>query len=318
MKDIPFESHLFEKKERPEAPMIPEQNNGTSGAPALSTFHTDIATLVEKRGITKTQVVLAEIARRDKQGGVQSAEGEKPTRLGHIIFLLALVLAFGIGVGVYALIGVTIPIPFLSEKKQADEQQPDKTVEAVIAINHSSRLEVLINIRDIFEKTNLATGDVRIITFITRDERDHTENEVTADALLSLLGTKPPPQDLLRSLDATITYGIHSNGKLVGYIKLRSRFHPETFAGMLAWEPRMAEDLITVFDPEVKQSAITALRGRSFKDEQIAGTPARVLSDPDGVSLLAYAFPDQKTLFIAGGKETLRILLEAMHTDDKE
>jgi len=244
--------------------------------------------------------------------GMKDTAPEEPTHLGHIIFLLALALAFGIGVGAYALIGATLPTLFSSKKGQGVE------AEIIIVVDRSSRKEVLANIRDVFEKTKIEKGDIRVVKFITRDERDHTENAVTTGVLLSTLGTKSPPKDLLRSLNDSVTYGILTSGDLAGYLKLESRSYPETFAGMLAWESHMAKDLIPALDPKIKQSDIAALNEGGFKDEQIAETPARVLSDPIGRSMLAYAFLDQQTLLIASGRETLRMLIEITHFEARE
>ena len=79
---------------------------------------------------------------------------------------------------------------------------------------------------------------------------------------------------------------------------------------MLRLEKTMSSDLIPMLKPAMKKSDVLLLRGRAWNDERIEGVSARVLSDPDGVSSLAYAFlPDRKTLIITGGRDVLRALI---------
>ena len=99
--------------------------------------------------------------------------------------------------------------------------------------------------------------------------------------------------------------------KLTGYFELQSRSYPNTLAGMLEWEPMMAEDLIPALDPWVARKDISALRYRAFKDERIGTIDVRVLRGPDKNAFLAYGFLEKKTLIITSSDEVLRTLIEA-------
>lgn len=260
---------------------------------------------------------MAERARRETQGLSRTTipEEEAGTHLGRTIFLLLLVLAFGIGVGMYALIG-TSPAPSSSDVPNSLEKERGAENGPSIAIDHSSREEILAAIATLFNKTTLARGEIQLITF-TANNGARSAILATTSAVFTALTVPPPPQELLYSLNTELSYGVFSDGDITGFFKLRTRSYPDTFAGMLNWEKVMANSLILALNPNTKTSDIALLRGRAFRDERIAGINARVLSDPDGVAMIAYAFHDKKTLIIAGGREALRALIEQSRTAAK-
>ncbi len=306
MKDINYEGPPLEENNETATPL---RSKGSADAPTLRTLRTDVGDLIGSGKTTAVDVVIAEKKRREELGLPRIKEEEGRPHLGRIIFILTLILAFSIGVGAYALFGTKISLPFLSEKNSQATKQSETPNDTSLAIGHSSRAQILADIATVFTKTTLARGDMRTVIFTAGDAQI-----ATTSALLSLLATKRLPQGLIHSLDETANYRIYSTGSLVGFLELYSRSYTETFAGMLKWEPEMGVDLISALNPSVTKGDINALHGRAFKDERILDVDARVLSDPDNVSSLAYAFIDQKTLIIAGGRETLTALIGKLRT----
>lgn len=317
MKDITYEGPPMEGVQN-ETIKVPVRSKGSPLIPTLRTFQADVREEVQKT--TKLDMLMAERARKEAAGLPRVSEEVPEHHLGHLILLLFLVLAFGIGVGIYAIIGSSIfhSSPLIPGTKGSPAQVEIMESSASISIDQSSREQILTNISDLFAKTTLAHGDVKIIKFTTSAASGNTTVAGTTSVLLGKLGGRDIPENLPHSLDATPTYGIYFAENLVGFFKFRSRSYPETFAGMLRWEPTMGDALILTLNPKTKKSDIALLRERPFKDENIAGVPARTLSDPDGVASIAYAFlPDQKTLIIAGGRETLRALIERSRMEGK-
>jgi hypothetical protein len=310
MKDIAYEGPPIEQRQN-EATTIPVQGKGSLTVPMLRTFQTDATE--ESMKTTKLAVLMAEREQREKEGLPRTHEEAPPPHLGRTIFLLLLVLAFGIGVGMYALIGTSRTFPFLSKTKDLPPKERPMEQVASITIDHVSREQLLTNIANFFGGATLADGDTQIVKFTASEDGD----AATTSAVLSMLGVTSPPEDLLRSLDTSLVYGIYSSKELVGFFELRSRSYPETFAEMLNWEPAIGDALLPALNPEMKKSNIDVLRGRAFKDERVAGVHARVLSDPDGVVSIAYAFPDTKMLIIAGDREALRALIERTRSGGK-
>lgn len=308
MKEIAYEQPSLEETVENTKRVVVD--NTAPHAPLVRTFTADVSNLLAETKTTKFDIVMAEKNRRNERQKSMPLE-EEGSHLGRIIFVLALLVTFGIGVGAYVLIGARIPIPFLSPQEpipggvaEAPEQE-----EGAISITDSPREQILVDIAAALQETTAGEG-IRIITFTIANTGDKTWREATTGELLSALSGRTPQKDLVQSLDKKPMFGIFGAKELSGFLKLRSRSYPETFSGMLLWEQTMAEDLIPALRPDIKRSDVALLKDRAFKDERILGVSARVLSDPGGNSLLAYAFSDQQMLIIAGGRDALRALIE--------
>ena len=310
MKEIQFDISSLEQAVDKAERVTPAETVASS---PVRTFNADVAHLLEQSKPTKLDIVMAEKARRlERQKHPPLEETSGSSHLGKTIFILVLLLAFGIGIGIYALIG-SVPIPSLSlSTSQTTEETPKETHKGVVIdITDSPREQILVDISTAFSETTVVEGSTHIISFGANGK------EATASMLLTALGTSAPPQDLLRSLGMQASFMVRSAGTLSGVILLRSRSYPETFSGMLIWESKMGESLIPALRPDVKRSDVLLFRGRAFKDERILELNARVLSDPIGNVLLAYAFPDKQTLIIAGSRETLRAEIAAFRAEAK-
>lgn len=286
---------------------IAVRSKGSPLVRTLRTFQSDAA--AESLKTTKLEILMAQRTRNEGLGLSRVPEKETSHHFGRTIFLLSLLLAFSIGVGIYALIGTTIFSPSPS-KKSPQEQRPVEVSDALtLQIGKSSREQILAAIANIFRTATLARGEMRVIQFTANDSAGATV-AASARATLSAIVIGTPPEILLHSLDAVFTYGVYASKDPVGFFKMRSRSYAETFSGMLKWEGTMNDALAPALNPNMTKNESAALRGRTFRDERIAETPARVLSDPDGTVVIAYAFLDPQTLFIAGGREALQALIE--------
>lgn len=319
MKEVEYEGPPMDEA-RPESI---ERSKGSPIAPTIRTFRNDVNE--EGSKTTRLGILMAQRARSEAAGRSRIPEEESEHQehhFGRIIFLLLLILAFGIGVGMYALIGGRTSTPALSEITEEGKTQTKQRNGGTIAIGHSSREQLLTAVLDMFRAATLARGETKLITLTTTDRAGETV-AATTSALFSALDmiVQSETGNLVRSLESTLTYGIaldEASGEISGFLELRSRSYAETFAGMLRLEKTMASDLIPLLKPTMKKSNVLLLRGRAWNDERIEGVSARVLSDPDGVSSLAYAFlPDRKTLIIAGGRDVLRLLVTRAQNTSK-
>ena len=78
----------------------------------------------------------------------------------------------------------------------------------------------------------------------------------------------------------------------------------------------MARDLILALDPWYGRKDITNMQGKTFTDERLKGTDARVLRDAEGTPVIAYAFVNKKTLIIARNDAILVALIEKIVSDE--
>ncbi len=299
MKEISYDGPTFDENEQRRKLA---RSRGSLTAPPLRTLHDDVEKMVGEQHITKTQMVIAETARREERGESRTIQtGE--SHFGRIIFLLVLMLAFGVGVGIYALIGGKTMGVDTTVKK------PNRQASAEILISGSPREQIMADISIAFSDTKLATGKTRELVFVTKDSTGTVQDASTIE-VLNALSLFSPPDILLNSLNESLSYGIYADDRTpIGYLIISTHSYPETFAGMLEWEKRMSDDLVPSMNPLHRRTALVDVHRKMFTDERIGGVDARVLRDKSGTMLLAYTVIDRNTLIITGGEEALRGLL---------
>ncbi len=299
MKEISYDSSRFDK-ENEDHNKKQSQSRGSAKAPTVRTFRADVEGLIQDKGVTKNDITMAEAARREARGESRFPVEEEGSHLGRIIFILFLVLAFGIGTGMYALIGTKITIPFLA----VSTSTPVTTDDISINISNVPREQILADISISFGKTALPSGGDRRVLFLTTNT-DGGSAEATLEQLLKALHTAQTSLPLTTFVRSNISYQIRAGNSLAGILTLETRSYADAFATLLEWEPSMATDLVPVLNPWYSRKDLKNLDGRMFHDEQVGAVNARVLSDMLGNSLIAYAFVDKKTVYIAGSRETL-------------
>lgn len=314
MKEIEYDTPAYKREENPL-----EQNTvrskGSAKAPTVRTFRADVEELIQEKGTTKTQIIMAEAARREQRGQPRLLREEDDSHLGRIIFLLTLILAFALGIGAYVLIGTKTTIPFISQKPTVEEK-PITTDTISILMTNSPREQILADLSITFGKTSLPQDQTREISFDVQDPRGNIIPATTKE-FFAALALRTPPDELLRSLSETLLYGIYSKEKLTGYIQISSRSYPTTFSGMLLWEPTMYQDLTPVLNPWYDRKNIKNLLGRPFKDERIGTIDARVLRDMQGETVIAYTFVDKKILVITNSTDTLLAVTTKLAPQEK-
>ncbi len=297
MKEVDYQGPTLEQELKKK-----ERSKGSAAIPAVRTFRADVDALMKKEATTKTQIVMAEAARREARGESRTVGGES-SHLGQIIFILTLMLAFVIGVGAYAILGTKINIPFLSGANKSATTTPEVTTkEAQILLSDSPREQILADVSILFGKTILASGDTRKVIFLINDASGKAR-EATAQEFLATIPERAPSDELLRSLDTSFTFNIFSGAKLTGGFVFTSRSYDNTFAAILDWEKTMSQDLLPIIHPEIKRSDLKGLRDRPFKDMRIGNLDVRTLSDMEGNIILMYALPDKQHLIISGSPE---------------
>ncbi|OGZ06218.1 MAG: hypothetical protein A2845_00205 [Candidatus Lloydbacteria bacterium RIFCSPHIGHO2_01_FULL_49_22] len=301
MKEISYDGPTYDESEQRRKKA---RSRGSEKVPPLRTFRGDVADLVTKQNMTKTQMVIAETERREERGETRTIH-EGGSHLGRIIFVLLLVLTFGIGIALYVLVGSKTT----TTTEVTTPNKPERQISAEIAITGSPREQIMADIFIAFGDTTLASGKIREIAFTVNNVEGGTSDASTAE-LFTALAHSIPPETLLRSLDETNTYGIYTGEhSLAGFFKVTSRSYPETFAGMLEWENSMANDLAPALNPNYGRTGLVTVRNKPFTDERLEGVDARVLRDDSGILLIAYTILERKTLVIAGGEEALRGLI---------
>lgn len=233
----------------------------------------------------------------------EDAEHEEH-HLGMIIFVLTLVLAFGIGVGAYVLVGINKkpePIPE-APTKTVEEVAPNTAQHTDILLTNSPRLQILVDVALAFKNTSLASGGVHHITFTVNNGKDGVR-PATVGELFRAIRTSRVPDTLLNSLENSVTYEIPFGSPLAGRLTLSSRSPAHTFGALFDWEDSMARTLTPLLHPMPDTSYMNDLEGRKFHDERIGTIDARVLFDATDNVVIIYGFTDARTLVVAGNRE---------------
>jgi hypothetical protein len=281
-----------------------ERSVGSTNVPAIKTYSVNATDFIKSEGITRTDIVAAESARREEMGlrRTVAAEEHSPAPLGKIIFGLMLLLAFAVGIGLYALIG-------MGERTDGDTTLGVTSASSLSISLGGPRAELIADLSIAFGRTGLAKDGYREIVFVTEDPVSGKRTASTAEFLRAATATTPP-DGFLRSLEGDARYVVYSANELSGALIIKTRSYQNTFAETLQWESRMNTDLVPVLHPTLGESAAEPLSGAKFKDIRVGNTDVRVLADRTERPYIAYAFIDKKTLVIAGSTELLRVIAE--------
>jgi hypothetical protein len=190
---------------------------------------------------------------------------------------------------------------------------------------------------------NIGNGNGSILQIIPVEKGSAgTENIVSAGGFISLLGL-PAPDVLSRSLNDQWMLGTYNDAEIAApFIILTDNFFQNAYAGMIAWENTMPDDLANVFGyadtttlpisfastsptstsalPNFASSTATSsipsfvytppissyfnIQG-SFRDGVIENKDVRAFTEPDGTILVLYSFVDNNTIVITTDENAL-------------
>lgn len=292
-----------------------ERSRGSVVAQPIRTFRGDVNQMLEEKHVTKTQVMLAEQERREKRGEKRLVHSDE-SHLGRIIMILLIVLAFGVGVGIYALLG-TKQTELDADSTASTAQKPERQASEEILITDSPREQIMADVLIAFGKTSLASGKARAITFVAKNE-GFGKRDATLGEVMSAISISKPPKQLLSSLKDSFMFGFYVGENVTtGYLLLQSRSYADTFSGVLVWENTMSDDIIPLLHPNYGRTGLAGIRQKAFEDERVGTIDARTLKDVDGSTLIVYAIIDKSVILIAGNEEVFLGTLATLHGETK-
>lgn len=256
-------------------------------------------------------VVAAQKKKRERQKHVRAKTKEKLSTkriLLSTIILLALT-------GLIALIGVQVG-------NYLEDQKTRIVIDVPYMVFPNSQVE-------------LAIGGVERSGFVeaintTLDARNAPKNALTHIYFTSKqpgegggwfgddIGEVLPPEHILKLSGDTIPsyvvnslgdaymfgiYGVSAN-RFAPFLLLEINNYETAFAGMLAWEKNLENDLTILF--KLRHSGVQS----TFTDMLLSNTDTRHLETRQGETALLYSFLDKETLLITTSKEALAVILE--------
>lgn len=168
MKEINYDGPVPSKREDERT----KRSVGGEHSPTLRTFRGDVEELIQEKGVTKTQAVMAEAERREKRGDARFKE-DTASHLGWALFALILMFAFLAGIAAYAVFGKEATMHMLGIEKGAEEvvQKEETTNDGYILLENSIHSQIVADMSILFGKTSLNKDSQRRIHFSVIDRK---------------------------------------------------------------------------------------------------------------------------------------------------
>ncbi len=302
------------------APLEPPQKNA-SEVKQLETYQSDIQDVIQRKNISTVTIAAAEEERRAKTG----APRKEPVTLSSVGKTFGLVvggiilICAGIGLLVYFLTPHSVPIP-------TQPSSPVITVDEteLVPISPTATPTQVVNtLTSARSGVSLSLGLIeRLLITEATTTPNATPKAMDAPAFLSLVAPDVP-NELLSTLQPQFLLGVHSYNQNQLFLILQVNSYEQAFAGMLAWESTMGQDLSPLFflpqpvspNPQATTSPTTPapqVLNTPFVDGVIENHDARILEDSSGNIILFWTFLDSSTLVIANNDATLREIISRL------
>lgn len=322
---------LLEQEQAAAAP-TPQATPSVPAAPAaeqsaikqLETYQGDIESVVEKKNVSVVSIAAAEADRRAKEIKQSPVAATAPLGSKLLMAGLGVVLllaAAGVLSFVYLRPSSTVPTT-------ATTAAPYIYVDAAESVTLSpsdTPQEAMQTLETAKESVSLSLGLIEEMVPVEATSTGQAPTILTAADFLSTL-TPYVPDELLRTLDPVYLLGVHSYDENQAFLIFHVDSYDTAYAGMLAWEVTMMQDLSPLFvrhpsaqlgaAPPTAIATSTATSTASttpsvtgvstnFVDQVVDNHDARVLLDSQGNILLLWTFLDKQTLVIANNSATL-------------
>lgn len=275
----------------------------------IHTYTTDFADRIDQKQATTFSVLAAQ---SDAQTTQVITTPRTRVRIGAIVAAAAGGIA-----GVALLVGTFV---FISQQAEDQSMQP---VGVPSLVRYDERVEVAGTGLELQRAVATAAGSVTlpgnvVVVYSTQGVLGTTTASVPDGAALVRALELPAPAILLRNIGSESTVGIvHAGGEAHPFMVLQVASYERTFAGMLAWEPRIREDLNVWYPLHQAQQATLSLEATStstapaqpqsegnvavpfFVDVVVSNYDARALRDASGRTLMVYGYRGKNLLVIA-------------------
>ncbi|QSH39204.1 hypothetical protein JXR01_02765 [Candidatus Kaiserbacteria bacterium] len=277
----------------------------------VHTFKDDIQHLVRDQKTSLTRIAAMESNRRAKDGPREEIE-EEPKKTMVIVFLaiLFVIIASLFALGSYYAYRLNTAPPTTQQITSSFifiEAQERVDVTGVRARNV---IELLASVR---RNTFFSLGsmvELYLTEKISEEDEQETIERLGSRDFLETIQARVPIT-FLQTLAEDYVLGIHVLDENTPFLLLTTRSYGHAFAGMLAWEKSIEEDLLPLFSPRSSfvKPAIAA-GANIFEDTVIDNIDVRILYDEDGVARIMYAFIGHDAIAITTDSRTLTELAD--------
>lgn len=315
-------------------PASPAAPAAEEGVRPLQTYRGDLESVVHDQGVSIVSVAAAEAERRGKQPLSPEGIEERQARQrswAMIIGGVALVAIALATIGVIALRPTSTPT---AEAPRAPFITVDDSALIAVPAGQNSRDEVMTSLQAARKSTKLSLGLIKWLYIAEPSSvQDGVPRSIGITELLNILAPQTPPE-LMRTLNGKYLIGLHSFDENQPFLLMQVDSYETAYAGMLAWEASMRNDLSPLFNrnPSPRPAPITAQpapTGTStpldtqpqapvqfiqtgFVDKVVENRDARAVLNDAGDILLLWTFLGRNTILITTNEYTLREVLSRM------
>ncbi len=300
--------------------MPPEENPQTpSQSPSsvhnIRTFQSDVEDAIKEGGGSLSKIAIAENDRRIKNGFTLD-EPEKPERTRFIVELSVGLITVGLialGFLYFFRTAEQKPVPLIEPEPQIIATDKEKNLN-VAGFGRDQMVSIL---KKSVSEENVTLSSILSLRLV--DGAGETAKPITTKVFLDRINASAP-NELVRSLSDSFLFGIHAQNVNEPFLILKTGYYQNAFAGMLAWESTLEDDLGAIFIPpsptEYASTTDQILdRNNSFVDILVKNRDTRALKNSEGQIVFLYSFPDKNTIVITTNADTLQKITDRLFAE---
>lgn len=289
----------------------------------IETYQRDIEGVIQDKNVSVLSIATAEAERRGAQGSAEPISNPRPTsstiKTVGLYALGFILLAGASGALAYILARPTsvntpqaIATPFIGV---------DDTKDITISAD-TSRQSLMASLTAAKDATALSLGLVGrlLVTVASTTPTGPLLSPIDSQSFFTLMAPNMPPE-LLRTIRPTYLLGVHVYRNNEPFLILSVDSYEQAYAGMIAWEPSIKQDLTPLFNtiapthiPEQGLASTTPNPANQFiqtgfVDSIVENHDARVIQNSTGDITLLWTFLDRNTLVITTDVTAVREII---------
>ena len=318
---------IVPKEEEQVTPVLVTPANAAAGASErsssivspLRTLKDDLQSIVREQKISLVRAVSLEEEKRHGQEHLEPEQKEIRTKRSRrtlgIIFAAGIFVILGGG----ALFGVF----YVAQQQAAVPAPPQSSIlfaeqTVTFPLDNQSAQSLKNELSQARTKQLGSLGSItRVIPTVAATSTGGSAQAVPATLaqFFSALGMNPP-EELLSAIGPQFFFGFHIVDTNAPLFVIPVTSYDHAFAGMLAWEPTMDQDLAPVFTSVSPTTEVNGLPvQRTFEDEVLRNYDVRELTDDQDNVVLYYSFPTPDILIIAQSPYSFTEILSRLQAE---
>ena len=262
-------------------------------------FSSDLANAIREKGGSVVRIAIAEEEKNRREFQENSATSRK-----NIFFIVAtiIIIVGAIGAVVFVYLqkkAASVVVPVTTVLPTAIVTAEDSQT---IDLSGMQRSEAYAAIGAVVTTPNIQPGTIKNIVIM--NSVGGMTTRISGSQLISTLGMQAPDL-LLRSLSKEYMLGVYVRDSSNLFFILKGTAHDFLLSGILAWEPKLFNDMVPLFSIDTSSFTKAQLQSLPFVDTVIENRDARAVLDANKKPILFYSFLDPDTIIIATDPKTL-------------